>query len=129
MISWQREDGTIFAPIPAGNWNTELPGQMLASKGCFSFWNYYMNTGDKETISKVYNGVKKYLNVWKLKSDGTLVHREGGWYWGDWGKKIDKQLLFNAWYYLALKGYYNMSEMLGKDVEAQQTKKDMESFK
>ena len=129
LISWQREDGTIYAPIPEGNWNKELPGQMLASIGYFGFWNYYMNTGDKETIAKVYNGVKKYLDVWKLKSDGTLVHREGDWYWGDWGKKIDKQLLFNAWYYLALKGYYNMSEMLGRNIEAQQTKKAMKSFK
>jgi len=129
LINWQREDGTIYSPIPEGNWNQELPGQMLASIGYYGFWNYYWNTGDKETLAQVYKGVKEYLNVWKLKPNGTLVHREGDWYWGDWGKKVDKQLGFNAWYYLALKGYYNMSELLENKVEAQQTQKAMEDFK
>ena len=129
LINWQREDGTLYSPVPEGNWNKELPGQMLASIGYYGFWNYYMNTGDKETIAKVYKGVKRYLNVWKLKDNGTLVHREGDWYWGDWGNKVDKQLGFNSWYYLALKGYYNMSELLGETAEAQQTLKAMEEFK
>lgn len=119
LINWQRENGTIFSPVPAGNWNRELPGQMLASVGYYGFWNYYINTGDKETIAKVYEGVKRYLDVWKLNEDGVLVKRmteEGssGWYWGDWGTNIDKDLLMNEWYYLALKGYRNMSELLGR---------------
>ena len=129
LINWQRSDGTIYSPIPEGNWDKELPGQMLASIGYFGFWNYYMNTGDKETIAKVYAGVKRYLDVWKIKENGTLVHREGDWYWGDWGVEIDKQLLFNAWYYLALKGYLNMSELLNKDAEYNRTLKEMEAFK
>lgn len=129
LINWQRKDGTIYSPIPSGNWNKELPGQMLASIGYYGFWNYYLNTGDKETMAKVYKGVKRYLDVWKLKENGTLVEREGDWYWGDWGKKVDKQLMFNAFYYLALKGYYNMSELLGEPAEAMQTKKAMEDFK
>ena len=41
-------------PIPSGNWEKELPGQMLASVGYFGFWNYYLNTGDMETLKKVY---------------------------------------------------------------------------
>lgn len=129
LINWQREDGTIYSPIPEGNWNKELPGQMLASIGYYGFWNYYMNTGDKETMAKVYKGVKRYLDVWNLKDNGTLVHREGEWYWGDWGKEVDKQLLFNGWYYLALKGYLNMSELFGETAEAQQTQKAMAAFK
>lgn len=129
LINWQREDGTLYSPVPEGNWNKELPGQMLASIGYYGFWNYYLNTGDKETIAKVYKGVKRYLDVWKLKPNGTLVHREGDWYWGDWGREIDKQLLFNAWYYLALKGYLNMSELLGETAQVAQTKRAMEEFK
>jgi alpha-L-rhamnosidase len=129
LINWQREDGTIYSPIPGGSWNMELPGQMLASIGYYGFWNYYQNTGDKETLAKVYTGVKRYLDVWKLKADGTLVERTGDWPWGGHGAKIDKQLLFNAWYYLALKGYYNMSELLGETAEAKQTLKAMAKFK
>ncbi|MDO5968420.1 alpha-L-rhamnosidase C-terminal domain-containing protein [Flavivirga aquimarina] len=129
LINWQRANGIIYSPIPEGNWNAELPGQMLASIGYYGFWNYYINTGDKETIANVYDGVKRYLDVWKLKPNGTLIDRKGDWYWGDWGKEIDKQLLYNAWYYLALKGYLNMSELLGKTVEADRTQKELLAFK
>ncbi len=128
LINWQREDHTLFSPVPAGNWNSELPGQMLASVGYYGFWNYYLNTGDKETISLVFDGVKKYLDVWKLKEDGTLVERTGDWYWGDWGTSIDKQLLFNAWYYLALKGYRKMAEVLVKPEEEKRTQSKMDAF-
>lgn len=129
LINWQRSDGTIFSPVPQGNWDRELPGQMLASIGYYGFWNYYQNTGDKETIAEVYGGVKRYLDVWQIKDNGVLVEREGDWYWGDWGQKIDKQLLFNAWYYLALKGYANMSELLGKELELSRTREEMAAFK
>ena len=129
LIGWQKDDGVIFAPVPAGNWDTELPGQMLASIGYYGFWNYYLNTGDKETIEKVYSGVKRYLDVWKLDEHGILAHREGGWYWGDWGTNIDKQGLFNAWYYMALKSYRNMSGLLDKSVEVQRIEAAMQTFK
>ncbi len=129
LINWQREDGTLYSPVPEGNWNKELPCQMLASVGYFGFWNYYLNTGDKETIEKVYPSVKRYLDLWKLQQNGTLQNREGEWYWGDWGQKIDKELLHNAWYYLALKGFLNMSELLGEYVQVEKTRKAMEAFK
>ena len=123
LMNWQRADGTIFSPIPAGNWDRELPGQMLASIGYYGFWNYYMNTGDKETMVKVYNGVKRYLDIWQLDDNGVLVKRMNesdhkGWYWGDWGTNIDKDLLMNEWYYLALKGYKEMSLILDKSGQA-----------
>jgi alpha-L-rhamnosidase len=129
LINWQRANGTLYSPVPEGNWKRELPGQMLASIGYYGFWTYYMNSGDKETIKRVYNGVKRYLNVWKLKPEGILVERYGGWYWGDWGREIDRQLLYNAWYYLALKGYLNMSDLLGEQEEARQTQEKMDAFK
>jgi hypothetical protein len=102
---------------------------MLASIGYYGFWNYFMNTGDKETIAKVYKRVRRYLDVWKLKPNGILVERTGDWYWGDWGEKIDKQLIFNAWYFLALKGYLNMSLLLNDDSEAKRTQNEMDEFK
>jgi len=128
LINWQRDDGTLYSPIPEGNWDKELPGQMLASIGYYGFWNYYFNTGDTATIAAVFDGVKRYLDVWKLKPDGTLVERQGEWYWGDWGSKIDKQLLFNSWYYLALKGYLNMATLLDETTAAQRTRDEMEAF-
>lgn len=128
LIGWQREDGTLFSPIP-GVFHRELPGQMLASIGYYGFWNYYLNTGDKKTIEKVYDGVKRYLDVWELDETGILKHREGDWYWGDWGTNIDKQGLFNAWYYLALKGFRNMSKLLGNSSEAKRVDREMVKFR
>ena len=38
LMNWQREDGVIFSPAPAGNWRKELPLQMLASVGWYGFY-------------------------------------------------------------------------------------------
>ncbi len=134
LMAWQRADHTLYSPVPSGNWDKELPGQMLASVGYFGFWNYYLNTGDLETLKKVYPGVKKYLEVWKLDQNGILIDRitkntETTWYWGDWGVNVDKKLLINAWYYLALKGYHLMSVALGDQNEVHWSQQAMVDFK
>jgi hypothetical protein len=118
LIGWQRADSTLFAPVPAGNWTRELPDQILAAVGYYGFWNYYLNTGDLAPIADLYDGVKKYLGIWKLDDQGTVIHRKGDWTWGDWGDDIDIELLDNEWYYLALKGMGLMAEALGKKQEA-----------
>ncbi|WKN45603.1 alpha-L-rhamnosidase C-terminal domain-containing protein [Tunicatimonas pelagia] len=129
IMNWQRPDGTIFSPVPAGNWDKELPGQMLASVGYYGFWNYYWHSGDLETIRDVYEPVKKYLSVWKLKDDGTVQVREGGWTWGDWGEHQDVPLLINTQYYLALKGLQKMAEVLGHHDETDSVVQQMKAFK
>ncbi|WP_159516893.1 alpha-L-rhamnosidase-related protein [Sunxiuqinia indica] len=112
LMNWQREDGTIYSPIPAGNRDKELPMQMLNSVGYYGFWTYYWYTGDKATIEAVYPKVKKYLDVWELGEDGLVVPRKGEWPWGDWGDNKDMTILYNCWYYLACKGYALMSELM-----------------
>lgn len=129
LIGWQRPDSTLYGPIPAGNWNKELPCQILAAVGYFGFWNYYLNTGDIKPVADLYDGVKKYMTVWKLNDKGTVVFRKGDWTWGDWGESIDTVLLENAWYYLACKGMQNMAQVLGKKEEAQQYQQIMDNLK
>ncbi|MBO9573238.1 MAG: hypothetical protein J7497_13685, partial [Chitinophagaceae bacterium] len=129
LINWQRKDGSLFAPIPAGNWNIELPSQCLTMVGYYGFWNYYLNTGDKQTIADLYDGVKKYLSIWKINDTGTVVFRAGDWTWGDWGENVDVALMYNPLYYLGLKGAMNMAELLGKKEDAANYKKQMESLK
>ncbi len=129
LMNWQRADSTIYSPIPAGNWHQELPTQMLSSIGTYGFWNYYWHTNDKETIAKVYDRVEKYLALWKLHDNGTVVARKGGWTWGDWGDNKDMPILFNTQYYMALDGYYRMSELLGKSEKAYLTKSKMKQYK
>lgn len=113
LANWQRADGSIYSPVPSGSWNRELPMQMLNSVGYYGFWTYYLYTGDLETIRTVYPAVKRYLSLWKLGENGLVEHRSGGWLWGDWGQNKDMTILFNGWYYLALKGQWNLARVVG----------------
>lgn len=119
LCAHQAEDGVLHSPIP-GTYTKELPGQMLASVGRYGFWNYYMNTGDIQTIRKAYPSVKKYLSVWETDETGLTVYRKGGWSWGDWGDNKDKHLIFAGWHYLALEGAANMAEELGYHEDAEE---------
>lgn len=125
VISHQREDGTLYSPIP-GWWAQELPCQMLAAVGYYGFYTYYMLSGDKESVEFAYDGVKRYLvDVWKPSREtvgagagADLVKpREGGWYWGDWGVNIDHEALQQCWYALALKGWAEQARITGHDTD------------
>jgi hypothetical protein len=131
LTRWQRDDGTLYSPVPAGkpkndlrkdpgsgNWNSELPPQMLASVSWYGFWTYYIYSGDRQTITNVYPHVRDYLNVWKLDSNGLVIHRKGDWDWEDWGENIDAAVMDNAWYYLALRGATSMAQITGHREDA-----------
>ena len=130
LAGWQRPSKTFFSPIPAGNWDKELPQQMLASIGKYGFWTYYLNTGDAKTITDLYPNVKDYLSIWQTDGDGLIVHRSGenGWDWGDWGNNVDMRMLDNAWFCLALEGAANMADLAGKPDDAAAFRKQRESL-
>ena len=128
LARWQRSDGTLYAPVPAGepvadvrkdlrdgNWSVELPPQMLASVGKYGFWTYYLYTGDRQTIVDVYPHVRDYLNIWKLDERGLVIHRTGDWDWEDWGQNIDAPVMDSAWYYLALQAAVKMAKLCGQE--------------
>lgn len=129
LVNWAKPDGAIYSPIPSGNHYEELPGQMLASIGKYGFWNYYMNTGDLDTIKEVYPGVKKYLGLWKLDDTGLTAFRKGDWTWGDWGDNRDIRLIFAGWHYLALEAAADMAEALGLPEDAKAYRETMEKVK
>ena len=128
LANWQRPNHTLYSPIPDGNWNRELPMQMLNSVGYFGFWTYYQYTGDIETLCAVYPAVKRYLSIWQLGDDGLVVPRKGDWTWGDWGNNKDMTILYNGWYYLALKGQLNMVKALGEDADVADIEAKMSSI-
>ncbi len=118
LVEWRRPNGEMFSPIP-GWYDQELPCQILASVGYYGFWTYYMLTGDRATVDHVFEPVHKYLfEVWDTAGDALVRTRKGGWYWGDWGKNIDKVALQNCWYALALRGYGNMAALTDRPTEA-----------
>ena len=129
LVNWQREDGSLFSPIPAGNWGCELPAQMLASISTYGFWYYYLHTGDSQTMKDVYPAVKKYLELWNLDEDGLTEYREGDWSWGDWGSNIDIRLILASWHYLALESAANMAQLSGNHADIAGYHKQMESIR
>ncbi len=118
LFDWQRPDSTIFSPVPAGNWNQELPTQMLASAGYYGLWNYYYFSGDKALLEEVYPALDRYIKLWQVDDEGLVIPRKGGWTWGDWGERKDLYLLFQGWYGLALKGYAETAELTGHSADA-----------
>ncbi|MBE6301749.1 MAG: glycoside hydrolase [Parabacteroides distasonis] len=115
LMNWQKPDGSISAPVPAGNYFSELPAQMLASVGWYGFHNQYFYSGDSSFIPVVYDRVKRYLHeTWKLDEEGLPIYRKGGWDWIDAGKNKDKNAVLPCWYYLALKGERVFAAQLGK---------------
>ncbi|TSD66386.1 Bacterial alpha-L-rhamnosidase [Inquilinus sp. KBS0705] len=129
LINWQRPDSSLYAPVPSGSWDRELPDQVAASIGVYGLWNYYLHTGDKQTIADLYDGTKRYLDSWKINDQGTIIFRKVGWTWGDWGDNRDLLVLFNCWYYMAAKGMHNMAIELGKTDDAAKYAAIMDRFK
>lgn len=118
IVGWQKPNGQLFAPVPAGNWTKELSGQVLSTIGYFGLWNYYMQTGDRETLADLYDGVKRYLSLWQTEPDGTVVFRHGEWQWGDWGSNVDIVAVHNILFYHAIKGMQQAAQTLGKTNDA-----------
>ena len=119
LMNWQRSDGVIFSPAPAGNWNRELPLQMLASVGWYGFYTQYFYSADSSFVPVIYDRLKKYLHeVWKTDEKGLVIVRSGDWSWGDWGENVDLGVLTNCWYYLALQAEREFALQLGKNTDA-----------
>ena len=113
LARFQRADGTMYAPIPDGNWSKELPAQILATVGACGLGVYSWFSGDFETAEDVYPAVKRYLMIWEFDNDGVIKVRNGDWSWGDWGENIDLRALLNCWYALALDEGITLADRLG----------------
>lgn len=117
FADWQKPDSVLYAPVPEGNWKKELPMQSLAFMGLGN-WNYYLGTGDIETIKYVFEASKRYMHKWKINPDSLVEYRSGAWDWGDWGSDVDMQSMCQEWYSLALQSYSKQAELIGDMKEA-----------
>ena len=81
---------------------TEWPSQDLAFLN--SVYEYYMHSGDEETVRLFYPIVRKYLALWGMDANGMPSYRVGGSTWADWGTGFtDEKLIQVCQYYIALK--------------------------
>jgi len=109
LLQWQKANGVLFSPVPAGNWDAEYPLQMLPAIGRYGIWNYFLFTGDTQTIAAAYPRIINYLNLWEFDNEGLVDHRNGMSGWTDWGLNIDRRIIENCWFYLALKAACDMA--------------------
>ena len=65
------DDGTMFAPVPAGNWARELPLQTLASVGWYGFYTQYYYSGDSSFIATIYDRLHRYLHADATRAEKT----------------------------------------------------------
>lgn len=113
LARFQRADGTMYSPIPDGNWSKELPAQILATVGVCGLGTYSFFSGDFQTAEDIYPAIKRYLLIWNFDSEGVIEVRNGDWSWGDWGEDIDLRALLNCWYALALDEGIDLAKRVG----------------
>lgn len=129
VFNWQRADGVLFSPCPAGNWNKELPSQILAAAGYYGLYTQCFYSGDFSVADRHFDRLHRYLHeVWQRDPDGLVYLRHGDWFWGDWGDDKDQLLLQNIWYYLALKGERLIALETGRTQAAEEDAAMMEQF-
>ncbi|SDC18569.1 alpha-L-rhamnosidase-related protein [Niabella drilacis] len=129
LVNWRKKDGTIYAPVPAGNWVSELPCQSVTSIGYYGLWNFYLHSGDRQVLTDLYDGAKQYLDLWEKDGRGTMKLRRGDWTWGDWGDQIDTVLVYNLLYSLGVKGMQLAANELGKTEDARSYAQFLETFR
>ncbi|MES2329488.1 MAG: alpha-L-rhamnosidase C-terminal domain-containing protein [Bacteroidota bacterium] len=103
LLNWQKSDGSLYAPVPAGNNDIELPDQTLSAIGYYGLWNYYMHTGDLQTLSDFYPAIKHYFVHWVADDAGMIKSRNVFPFWGDRTDNKDTRLIVDALYYMTMK--------------------------
>ena len=116
FAAWQDPDGVLHGPVP-GNYKPELPMQSMAA-AYLGGWNYYLGSGDIQTIKEVFPAWKKYIHMWQMRPDDLVTYRRGGWDWGDWGTEQDMQAMCQLWYSISLEYYARQAEVIGENAEA-----------
>lgn len=129
FLLWQRADGSLYGPVPEGNWSVELPSQMLALLSRFGIWNIHRHWNDEDLLREFVPRAIRYLDVWELEESGLIRYRPevpgataqnsddryaGLWDWIDWGSGIDAVPALNAWMVLALEGVELAARSIGE---------------
>lgn len=113
-IAWTGKDGLIPSRAPSTKPH-EIPVQSLAFST--AVYNYYLQSGDAETVKAYYEVLINYLKVWKMRDNGMPEIRNGEWTWTDWGTGADLELIQVLWYYYSLTVAENMASEFGKNAD------------
>lgn len=108
----------VLRPLQAGFY----PGQQLEFLGEYGLWYYYMQTGDLESIAKVYESTRNFLfNTYQMGKKGQ---------WFDWGVEVkDIAVTENAFMYIDLQALKKMSVLTGHASDSVEINARMDSIK
>ncbi len=112
LVRWQKPGGALFSPVP-GNWEKELPPQMLASIG-LGFGTYLLHSGDDSFVAEAYPRIARYLAPW-ARCPGPGRAPRGRLGLGDWGQRVDARLLDAIWLHSALEHACAFARIAGAD--------------
>ena len=119
FVNWKEND-ILFTMNPTVLTKIQIPIQNYITIG--SLYDYYMYSGDKKLLETSYEGVKSYMNLWKVNSKGLLeeklVAKDYEWEWFDDDYQTDKELLKEVVYYYNLDKLKNISELLGYKIDS-----------
>lgn len=104
---------------------TEWAAQDLAF--FHSVFEYYLYTGDAETVKLFYPVAKNYLKLWSMEENGLVKYRASDSTWADWGVGfVDEKLIQQCQYYMALSDALVWAKDFGEtaDIEFYQTRMD-----
>ena len=116
LVNWQKPDGVIYNTVPEKDRTQEVPAHSLMPMA--ESWEYFKFTRDTALLKAIYEPFKKYITLWKLKDNGELEYRPGGWDWGDWGENVDFVLIQHGWYLKCLQTMEKIATLIGKTEEA-----------
>ncbi len=98
------------------------PGQQLEFLGEYGLWDYFMQTGDKESMQLVYESTKDFLfNIYKFGNKKQ---------WFDWGKENkDVAVIENCFMYIDLKTLKKIALLTGHDRDTTEINVRLESIR
>ncbi|MDX2190242.1 MAG: alpha-L-rhamnosidase C-terminal domain-containing protein [Bacteroidota bacterium] len=128
LAKWQKTDSIFVMPY-GGNFQEEMPLQLLYLTGYQGIYQYLLHSGDINTIRTIYPSIKKYHELWKVQPNGLVLARKNDWYWSDWGTNIDEYTMENMLYAGALKSDAQLALQLGYLSEYEKYTKQYEALK
>ena len=98
------------------------PGQHLEFLGEYGLWFYYMQTGDLESLAKVYATTKEFLlSTYKFGNKNT---------WFDWGKDIkDTSVIETCFMFIDLKTLRKIAAVTGHQSDFAQIDQQIEKIR
>lgn len=109
LLGWVKNDDLIPSRFPSNTTN-EIPLQNLAF--IITCYEYYLHTGDIDTVTKIFPIFVNYLKIWDMNEDGSLKYRKGSFEFVDWGSNSDPEIISNSLYVWAINTLLNLNNDL-----------------